>query len=219
MKVEKLFDGVFTVDGKLATLNLVKGVRVYNEDLVDDEERQYRLWTPYRSKLAAAIMKGLKNLQIKKGSHVLYLGAATGTTASHVSDIVSEKGSVYCIEISERSMRDLLEICEKRHNMLPILQDARNIDFYKDEVGVTDAIYQDVAARDQDVILLRNADLLKKEGYAYVAIKSQSIDVSKSPMLVFDSFLKAVSSKFEVVQKIDIEPYDKMHLFVVLKKR
>ena len=181
MKVEKLFDGVFKVDGKLATLNLVRGVRVYNEDLVDNEGKQYRLWTPYRSKLAAAIMKGLTDLDIKKGSHVLYLGAATGTTSSHVSDIVSEKGLVYCIEISERSMRDLLKICEKRHNMLPILQDARNTDAYRDDVGTADSIYQDVAARDQDLILLKKADLLKKGGYAYVAIKSQSIDVSKNP--------------------------------------
>ena len=219
MKVEKLFDGVFMVDGKLATLNLVKGNRVYNEDLVDDGKRQYRLWTPYRSKLAAAIMKGLKSLDIKRGSHVLYLGAATGTTPSHLSDIVSEKGLVYCIEISERSMRDLLKICEKRHNLLPILQDARNADAYKEEVGIADVIYQDVAARDQDLILLKNAELLKKGGYAYIAIKSQSIDVSRSPELVFGDFLKSVSSKFEIVQEIDIEPYDSMHLFVVLRKR
>ena len=219
MKVEKLFDGVFKVDGKLATLNLVRGVKVYNEDLVDNDGKQYRLWTPYRSKLAAAIMKGLKDLDIKKGSHVLYLGAATGTTPSHVSDIVSEKGLVYCIEISERSMRDLLKICEKRHNMLPILQDARNTDAYRDDVGTADSIYQDVAARDQDLILLKNADLLKKGGYAYVAIKSQSIDVSKNPEQIFEGFLKTVSTKFDIVQEISIEPYDKMHLFVVLRKR
>ena len=219
MKVEKLFDGVFMVDGKLATINLVPGVRVYNEDLVSHDEKQYRLWTPYRSKLAAAIMKGLKDLGIRKGSHVLYLGAATGTTPSHVSDIVGEKGLVYCIEISERSMRDLLKICEVRHNLLPILQDARNTEQYRDDVGVADCIYMDVAARDQDEILLRNADLLTMGGYAYVAIKSQSIDVSKDPQQVFLDFLKAVSVKFDVIQEIDIEPYDKMHLFVVLKKK
>ena len=219
MKVVKLFDGVFKVDGKLATLNLARGARVYNEDLIDSGGRQYRLWTPYRSKLAAAIMKGLRDLDIKRGSHVLYLGAATGTTASHVSDIVSEKGLVYCIEISERSMRDLLKICEKRHNMLPILQDARNTGAYKDDVGIADSVYQDVSARDQDLILLKNADLLKKGGYAYIAIKSQSIDVSKNPEHVYEGFLKSVSKKFDIVQRISIEPYDRMHLFVVLRKR
>lgn len=219
MKAQRLFDGIFSIDGRLSTINLVKGTKVYGEDLISNEDKEYRSWNPYRSKLAAAILNGLKEMHIKKGSQVLYLGAATGTTASHVSDIVDTKGEVYCIEISERNMRELLKVCEKRSNMLPILQDARNVDAYRDEIQSADCIYQDVAARDQDKILLNNAELLKKGGYAYVAIKSQSIDVSKDPRIVFKGFLDSVSEKFSVLEKIDIEPYDKMHLFVVLKKK
>ncbi len=219
MRIETLFDGIFKIDGKLVTKNLVKGARVYGEDLIELEGEEYRSWNPFRSKLSAAIINGLKTMEIKKGSHVLYLGAATGTTASHVSDIVGEKGTVYCVEVSERSMRDLIKLCGVRQNMLPILQDARNTGAYADEIGEADVVYQDVAARDQDMILLDNAALLKKGGYAYVAIKSQSIDVSKKPELVFDEFLASVSKKFEVMEKIDIMPYDKMHLFVVLKKK
>ena len=217
--IQKLFDGVYRIDGKLATQNMVKGVRVYNEDLVEEDGKQYRLWNPYRSKLSAAIMNGLRELGIKKGSKVLYLGAATGTTPSHVSDIVGDKGLVFCIEISERSMRDLLKVCEVRKNLLPILEDARNTDKYSEDVGEVDTIYQDVAARDQDQILLRNAHMLKKDGLAYVAIKSQSIDVAKHPTLVFEDFKRSVSQVFEIVQEVDIEPYDSMHLFIVLRKR
>ncbi len=217
--IQKLFDGVYRVDGKLATLNMVRGVKVYNEDLIDEEGKQYRLWNPYRSKLSAAIMNGLKELDIKKGSKVLYLGAATGTTPSHVSDIVGDKGLVFCIEISERSMRDLLKVCEARKNLLPILEDARNTEKYSEDVGEVDVIYQDVAARDQDQILLRNSEMLKTGGLAYVAIKSQSIDVAKHPKLVFEDFKKSVSGEFEIVQEVDIEPYDSMHLFIVLRKR
>ena len=217
--IQKLFDGVYRVDGKLATLNMVRGVKVYNEDLIDEEGKQYRLWNPYRSKLSAAIMNGLKELGIKKGSKVLYLGAATGTTPSHVSDIVGDKGLVFCIEISERSMRDLLKVCEARKNLLPILEDARNTEKYSEDVGEVDVIYQDVAARDQDQILLRNSEMLKTGGLAYVAIKSQSIDVAKHPKLVFEDFKKSVSGEFEIVQEVDIEPYDSMHLFIVLRKR
>lgn len=219
MKIQKVFDGVYRVDEKLATLNMVKGIKVYNEDLIDDDGKQYRLWNPYRSKLSAAIVNGLKGLEIKKGSRVLYLGAATGTTPSHVSDIVGDDGLVFCIEISERSMRDLLKVCELRKNLLPILEDARNTDKYAGDVERVDVIYQDVAARDQDQILLRNADMLKKGGYAYVAIKSQSIDVARHPKLIFEDFKKSVSQKFDIVQEIDIEPYDSMHLFIVLRKK
>jgi fibrillarin-like pre-rRNA processing protein len=219
MKAKKLFEGIFKVDGKLATKSTYNGDKVYGEDIIKEGGMQYRLWNPYRSKLAAAIMNGLKEMHITESSSVLYLGAATGTTSSHVSDIVGKDGIVYCVEISERSMRDLLKVCETRANMLPILQDARKVESYSEDVGKPDVIYQDIAARDQDYILLRNSSLLKKGGYAYVAIKSQSVDVTKHPSKVFEEFLTNVSKEFEILEKIDIEPYDKMHLFVVLRKR
>ncbi len=219
MKVEKLFDGVFRIDGKLATVNLVGGKKVYDEDLVTVDGIEYRTWNPYRSKLAAAIVNGMKRLAIKEGSKVLYLGAATGTTASHVSDIVGANGSVYAIEISERSMRDLLMVCESRENIFPILADARNVGKYADDTGTADVVYEDIASPDQAEILLRNADLLKGGGIAYVAIKSQSIDISKKPSEVFKEFLQKVSAGFDLAQSIEIEPFDRMHLFVVLKKK
>ncbi len=219
MRVKRIFDGVYRIDGKIATANLAKNTKVYGEELVDEGGLQYRLWNPYRSKLSAAIMNGLKELKIEKGHHVLYLGAATGTTISHISDIVGDAGVVYGVEIAERSMRDLIKMCEKRHNVLPILQDARNVDAYAQDVGSADAIYQDVSARDQADILVRNSEMLKKGGYAYVAIKSQSIDISRRPEEVFKEFLQSVSKAFEVMEKIDIMPYDDMHLFVALKKK
>ncbi|MCL5675492.1 MAG: fibrillarin-like rRNA/tRNA 2'-O-methyltransferase, partial [Candidatus Marsarchaeota archaeon] len=111
MKLEKLFEGIYSIDGRLATVNMVKGSAVYGEELIELDGREYRLWNPYRSKLSAALMKGLKRMDIGRGSGVLYLGASTGTTSSHVSDIVGEKGNVFCVEVSERSMRDLLKVC------------------------------------------------------------------------------------------------------------
>lgn len=219
MKFKQIFEGVYKIDNKLATRNLVRGKRVYDEELVDYEGEQYRLWNPYRSKLAAAIINGLKEMRISKGSKVLYLGAATGTTSSHVSDIVGREGMVYCIEISERSVRDLVKVCETRSNMLPMMEDARNPDAYSGDVGVCDLVYQDIAARDQAEILNRNAGLLKKNGFAYVAIKSQSIDVTRKPGEVFSEFLDDVSAKFKLLEKVDVAPYSKMHLFVLLQKK
>lgn len=219
MEVRELFNGVFRVNGKLATLNLARGRRVYDEDLVELGGDEYRLWNPYRSKLAAAMLNGMKGMFIRRGAKVLYLGAATGTTSSHVSDIVGEDGVVYCIEISERSMRELVKVCEARPNMLPMLRDARDVDAYAGDIEPCDVLYQDIAARDQSDILKRNARLLKSGGFAYVAIKSQSIDVSKDPQEVYDTFLREIAEEFEVLEKIDIAPYSKLHLFVVLKKR
>jgi fibrillarin-like pre-rRNA processing protein len=219
MEVKEIFRGVFKVNGKLATRNLARGRRVYDEDLVEIGGEEYRLWNPYRSKLAAAVINGLRNLSIREGAKVLYLGAATGTTSSHVSDIVGGSGVVYCIEISERSMRELVKVCEARPNLLPMLHDARNVDEYAGDVEPCDVLYQDIAARDQSEILRRNSRLLKRGGLAYAAIKSQSIDVAKDPQAVYRAFLDEVSDTFEVLEKIDIAPYSKMHLFVVLKKK
>lgn len=219
MEVKEVFEGVFRINGKLATRNLVPGVRVYDEDLVGIRGEEYRSWNPYRSKLAAAMLNGMKRMFIKKGSKVLYLGAATGTTSSHVSDIVGDAGVVYCIEIAERSMRELVKVCEARRNMLPMLLDARDVDRYAGDIEPCDVIYQDIASRDQSDILKRNARLLKSGGAAYVAIKSQSIDVAKDPELVYRAFLEDIAGTFEVLEKIDIAPYSKLHLFVVLKKK
>jgi fibrillarin-like pre-rRNA processing protein len=218
MRVEKLFDGVYRIDRKIATINSDPNVKVYNEELIKNDGIEYRSWNPYRSKLAAAILNGLKTFSINEKTNVLYLGAATGTTASHVSDI-AHNGNVFCVELSERNMRELMHLCERRKNMFPILCDANNIDFYINDVGMCDVIYQDISAKEQALIINKNSRMLKKNGYAYFIIKSQSIDISKSPKEVFEHELSLLSDEFEVLEKIDLEPYDSMHLFVVLRKK
>ncbi len=206
------------MDGKLATENRDRGNRVYGETLVNYEGSEYRLWNPYRSKLAAAIINGLKEFKFTHTSNVLYLGAATGTTSSHVSDIAS-KGRVFCVELSERNMRELVRVCERRGNMFPILSDANNIENYSKDVGQCDIIYQDVSAKDQAGILNKNSSMLKSGGYAYFIIKSQSIDISKKPEKVFDEALNEVSANFKVVEKVKLEPFDDLHMFAVLMKK
>ena len=219
MRFKELFPGVYSIDGKVATKNLVRGRRVYSEELITVEGQEYRLWTPYRSKLSAAIMNGLKNFEIRSGGHVLYLGASTGTTPSHVSDIVGLNGRVYCVEFSERMMRELLILCEARGNMLPILEDARNVENYSGIVEQCDILYQDVSAREQAEILKKNSRFLKAGGLAYFAIKSQSIDVTKPPKDVYRVELEKLADTFQVLEKISLEPYDNAHLFVVLRKK
>ncbi|MGI0141719.1 MAG: fibrillarin-like rRNA/tRNA 2'-O-methyltransferase [Candidatus Micrarchaeales archaeon] len=219
MEIKEIFDNVYRIDKRLATRNLVPLSKVYDEELIEFKGVEYRTWNPYRSKLAAAIVKGLKTMAIKPGSKVLYLGAATGTTTSHVSDIIGNNGLVYCVEFSERNMRQLIQVCEKRQNMFPFHTDARMTEEYAEDVGEADVLYQDVSARDQSAILIKNSKLLKKDGYAYVAIKSQSISSSAKPSDTYEEFIRQISDDFEVLEQIDIEQFDKGHLFLVLRKR
>src|SRR3989338_4954972 len=217
--MHELFPAVFEINGKLATRNLVPGQKVYNEKLVRVDGVEYRLWDPFRSKLAAVIKKGLKHFPFHTGQHVLYLGASTGTTVSHISDIVGEKGEIYAIEISPQPMQNLLKLCEKRNNIYPLLADAQKPEGYAD-IEQVDAIYQDVAQPDQDDILIKNAQqFLRAGGHACLAIKSQSIDVTKKPAEVFKDVLATLEHHFSLVESYTLEPFDKDHLFALLEKR
>lgn len=215
---------VYLDDGslRLATRNLASGRSVYGEKLIKFDGVEYRLWDAFRSKLAAAILKGIKKFPIKPESRVLYLGAASGTTASHVSDIVGEGGYVYCVEFAPRSIRELVNnVCAYRINMLPILEDARFPERYTIYVhGKVDVIYCDVAQPEQAKILADNADVfLKKDGWVMLAVKAQSIDVTKEPDEIYRREVKVLENRgFRIEDVVHLEPYDKAHAMIVAKK-
>lgn len=220
------FEGVFWVsleDGssKLATRNLAPTVSVYGENLVRGDDAEYRTWDAYRSKLAAAILKNLKSLPIQRGKSVLYLGSASGTTASHVSDIVEDTGRVYCVEFAQRSMRELIDtLCAHRSNVYPILSDARLPERYKPLVNPVDVIYSDVAQPEQAKILADNADLfLKPGGSAMIAIKSRSVDVTMEPADVFRQEIETLRKRhLTVIQTVRLERYERDHAMVLANR-
>jgi len=207
---------------KLGTKNLATGSSVYGERLVKFKGEEYRIWDPYRSKLAAAILKGLETVPLYPDQKVLYLGAASGTTASHISDIVGEDGHVYCVEFASRSLRDLVNnVCAFRYNMSPILADARLPESYSRMVQRVDSIYCDVAQPEQARLLADNADMfLSDGGWVLLAIKSQSIDVTKEPAAVYRAEVSILESRgFHIREVIDLEPYDKAHAMAVAQKK
>jgi len=206
---------------KLATKNLAPGKNVYGERLVRFKMMEYRLWDPYRSKFAAALLKGLETVPIQPDHKVLYLGAASGTTASHVSDIVGEGGHVYCVEFASRSIRELVNnVCAFRYNMSPILADARLPERYSTLMGKVDDIYCDIAQPEQARVLADNADLfLVDGGWVMLAIKAQSIDVTKEPSEIYEREINIMKARgFEVEGVVHLEPYDKAHVMIVAKK-
>lgn len=212
-----LFSGVF-MDGKqLLTQNLIPGYRSHSEELVSLGGKEYRVWDPHHSKPAAALAKGLKQFPLKEGMKILYLGAANGNTASFFSDIVGPDGAIYAVEISPRAVQDLAALAEKRKNIVPILANAKLPASYG-WVEKVDLLYQDVATSDQSEILIRNAKLfLKKEGFALLAIKSRSIDVTENPEVIYRQELEKLERHFIVMEKRRLDPFEKDHLFVVMK--
>ena len=158
------------------------------------------------------------NLEIEQDLEVLYLGAASGTTVSHFSDIL-EEGFVFAVEYSDTVIRDLVHLAEDRENIAPILGNARNPEEYEELVaGKVDLIFQDISQSDQAEIFIRNAEkFLREDGTALMAVKAQSISSSRDPEEVFDEVREKLGEKFEFVEETLLEPYEVDHLFLKMK--
>jgi len=209
----------FQIDGekKLATENLVPKNQVYNEKLVKIKGTEYRIWNPFRSKLAATIMNGLRDFPFMQKSSVLYLGVSTGTTISHISDIVGQNGIIFGVEHTSRVARDFLDrVASHRKNIIPIIQDARKPQEYFSVFKKVDIAYVDIAQPDQTEIAINNCKMyLKSNGYLFLVIKARSIDVTKDPKKVISNEIKKLELLFEIKQIINLQPYDKDHAIVI----
>lgn len=227
VKPHKKLHGIYQVRiddrrSTLATLNLSPGKSVYGEKLVKHEDNEYRLWDPYKSKLAAALLKGLRTVPIQSGQKVLYIGAASGTTASHVSDIVGSQGCVYCIEFSFRPLRDLIiKVSPFRENIFPILADARFPERYRMLVETVNGVYCDIAQPEQARVLADNADIfLQDGGWVLLVIKARSIDSIGDPSKIFKREVDVLKNRgFNIEKVIRLKPYDKAHVLVLAEYR
>ncbi len=199
----------------LLTRNLAKGHRVYNEELVVRDGTEYRTWDPFRSKLAAAILKGLHDDVVRAGDRVLYLGTSTGTTPSHVSDIVGEKGLVIGVEFAPRVAREFVEnVARQRRNVIPYVVDARDPSRYN--ISKVDLVYCDIAQPDQTEIAVENCRaMLKPGGTLLLVVKARSIDVLKEPETIFaEERRKLEGAGFKVESSLDLAPFDKDHAMI-----
>ena len=205
---------------KLYTLNLVSGKKVYGEQLVNQNNAEYREWDAYGSKLAAAILNGCNNIFLRKGDVVLYLGSSTGTTVSHVSDIIGKEGFVFAVDIAPRVMRARVFNLEGRKNTSPVLLDANHVKELAERVSSVDIVYQDIAQKDQVEIFLKNIKMfLKKNGYAIIALKARSIDVTKNPKQIFKEVRERLEKELIIVDSRALEPYQKDHMMFVCKNK
>ncbi|KAF8473316.1 YDL014Wp-like protein [Kalaharituber pfeilii] len=213
----------------LVTKNLTPGEAVYGEKRIAVEtpvegadgmtmtKTEYRVWNPFRSKLAAGILGGLEEIFIKPGKKVLYLGAASGTSVSHVADVVGPTGLVYAVEFSHRSGRDLINMAKKRTNVIPIIEDARLPMKYRMLVGMVDAVFADVAQPDQARIVGLNCHLfLKDKGGVVISIKANCIDSTAPAEAVFAREVEKMrEERIKPLEQVTLEPFERDHCIVV----
>jgi len=216
-------------DENLVTASMAPGKAVYGEKRISSEKPgstapdkvEFRIWNPYRSKLGASIVNGLKSIYMKPGCKVLYLGAASGTTVSHVSDIVGIDGAVFAVEFAKRPARQLVRMAQDRTNVVPILADARLPNQYRLMVPMVDVIFSDVAQPDQTEIVMKNANhFLKSGGQVLIAIKASCVDSLAEPEAVFEAEIqKLEKAGWKPLDKLTLEPYQRNHTLITAQFR
>ncbi|MEM4397501.1 MAG: fibrillarin-like rRNA/tRNA 2'-O-methyltransferase [Candidatus Woesearchaeota archaeon] len=205
---------------KLFTKNLTPGLKFFDEIIEKESGYEYRNWDPKRSKLAAAILNQISQIGIKENDKILYLGASHGYTPSFLSDIIGNKGFIFALDFAPRVVRDLVFLCEKRKNIAPILGDANQPETYKHRITKVDIVYMDVAQRNQAEIFLKNCDLfLKENGFALLAVKSRSIDITKKPKEIYSIVRHQLEKKITIVDYRTLDPFESDHAMFVCKKK
>lgn len=217
---EHRFKGIFTDSKRLYTKSLAPGFRFFDERTVKDGKDEYRLWDPRKSKLAAAILKGIKEIGLKPGQIVLYLGCSHGYTPSFVSDILGKDGFMFALDFAPRVVRDMVFVSEKRSNIAPIIADANHPESYFHQITEVDYVYQDIAQKNQAEIFLKNVRLYLKQGsLAFLAVKSRSVDISKKPKVVFEEVRRLLEKELDIIDYKEIEPFEKDHCVFVCRKK
>lgn len=204
-----------------ATVNYTPGRTVYTERLFTDKGVEYRTWDPYKSKLAACLYEGLEGVPQLDTIRTLYLGAATGTTVSHVSDIIGDAGGVvYALEFSARVARRLINLSQERQNIVPIVADARKTDSYAHQVWTVDFLFQDISQIDQAKIFVNNAQaFLRPGGTGLLIIKAASIDSTREAGEVADEQVAILrEAGLEVQKMVDISAFEREHRAVLVTK-
>ncbi len=230
--IEEIFKGIYRLPDQknpnkrlLATRNATPGRTFYGERLtradLAGQNLEFRFWDPFRSKLSAAILNGLEIMPFVEGTSCLYLGASTGTTVSHISDIVGSNGRIFAVEVAPRVAREFLEnIVRYRANIVPIIADARQPEKYPSIYGTISVVYCDIAQPNQTEIAITNCRrfLQPKEGVLFLVVKASSIDALKDKRQVFKEQANQLrEANFEVLQEIDLEPYDRNHAMIISK--
>lgn len=217
-KFPNLFERDFDRRRTLFTTTL-SALPAFEDALIEEGGALYREFNHRKSKLAAAIMLGISQIGLKEGDVVLYLGASHGYTPSHVCDMVGPRGLVLALDFAPRVVQDLTLLAKTRTNLAPLLADVRHPERYARALVQADVLYQDVAQRDQVEILLRHLPFLALGGFALLAIKARSIDVTAPAKVIFREMRAKLEASIAVVDYRELDPYERDHALFVCKKR
>jgi fibrillarin-like pre-rRNA processing protein len=193
---------------------------LYRERVIHAPRATLRSFDPTRSKLAAGILRGLRAPLPRPGERWLYLGAAGGTTASHVADLVGPEGVVFAVEKSLRPFVRLIAISEHHPGLRPLLADARRPAELLGLVPPVDGLYADIAQPDQVEILRANArEFLRSRGSVLLALKTASMGRELGPGEHAREAVRELRAEFDLQPPLPLEPFHRRHFLIAGRLR
>ena len=204
---------------KLATLNNASINEVYNEKLIKINGKQYNLWNPYTSKLAAAIVNGMEIFPILKKTKVLYLNGTIEKTLSHISDIIGVNGKIFILrDINENSKNFLENVMNDRTNVFTITRDNVDPAKFSSKTEMVNVVYVDITQHNETEVAIQNCKrYLRGGGFLMLVVPTKKIDFVNNPNGQNLEEIQKLQSSFEIIQQINLTDFFKEHSMIIAK--
>ena len=204
---------------KLATLNNASVNEVYNEKLIKINGKQYNLWNPYTSKLAAAIVNGMEIFPILEKTKVLYLNSTIEKTLSHISDIIGVNGKIFILsDINENSKNFLENVMNDRTNVFTITRDNGDPAKFSSKTEMVNVVYVDITQHNETEVAIQNCKrYLRDGGFLMLVVPTKKIDFVNKPNGQNIEEIQKLQSSFEIIQQINLTDFFKEHSMIIAK--
>ena len=204
---------------KLATLNNASINEVYNEKIIKINGKQYNLWNPYTSKLAAAIVNGMEIFPILKKTKILYLNGAIEKTLSHISDIIGVNGKIFILrDINENSKNFLENVMNDRTNVFTITRDNGDPAKFSSKSEMVNVVYVDITQHNETEVAIQNCKrYLRDGGFLMLVVPTKKIDFVNNPNGQNLEEIQKLQSSFEIIQQINLTDFFKEHSMIIAK--
>ena len=219
LKEEVIFWVTVRNEKKLATLSNVSTNQDYKENLVEMNGKQYSIWNPYMSKLAAAIINGMEIFPILKKTKILYLDPTSEKTIKHISDIVGINGKIFVVRNIMKNSKNFLEqIAKNRSNIFTIIPDKTNPARLTGMTEMVDVIYIDIAEHNQTEIAIQNCkNHLRIGGFLMLIVPTKNIDFANNTSKKNQEERKKLQTSFDIIQEINLTDFFKEYSMVIAK--
>jgi len=204
---------------KLATLNNAGINEAYNEKLTEINGKQYNVWNPYTSKLAAAIVNGMEIFPILKKTKVLYLNGTIEKTLSHISDIIGVNGKIFILrDINENSKNFLENVMNDRTNVFTITRDNGDPAKFSSKSEMVNVVYVDITQHNETEVAIQNCKrYLRDGGFLMLVVPTKKIDFVNNPNGQNLEEIQKLQSSFEIIQQINLTDFFKEHSMIIAK--